>query len=85
MEITSKQIKNALEWDGSSSIDGDGCDHQFEVLEKADPKKVTEVLRELRNDNWGLALASNQPSSEPAKKSSDIRDPYDRFSWMNEF
>lgn len=85
MEFSRRQIKDAIEWDGSSSIDDDGSDYCYEVLEQADPEIVATIRKELADDNWGLALLLNQPSSEPIKKSPDIRNPYDRFSWMNQF
>lgn len=47
MEFSKEAIRHALEWNGSSSIDGDGSDYCYDVLEQANPKLVATIKAEI--------------------------------------
>ncbi len=49
MEYSREAIKDAIEWDGGGE-DGNGPDWAHDVLEKADPKLVAAVRRDLRTE-----------------------------------
>lgn len=86
MKYSAEAIRHALEWDGSSSIDDDGSDYPFEVLEEADPKMVASVRRQLVREEE-LMVSSIQgkglsaaPRGRQRVEQSPFRDP-----WMNQF
>lgn len=52
-----EQVKDAIKWDGSSSIDGTDPDWYYDILERADPKRVAEVQAEVDQENRSMADA----------------------------
>lgn len=71
MGYSREQIKNAVEWDGSSAIDGTDPDWYFNILEQADPKVLASVRAEVaRGYEYRESIARASTKTPVTKKPS---------------